>query len=185
MFNLKILHHNKMPFLHELEKAFEERFSNQLYQATVMADNTLSPLKLKSREWITYRMFSRWLLCGKVELIHGGHIKNFLFPEVDIEASNKWWTNGVLFYETEAPLTLIQDASIAMNNYIQYIFMTRRSPTRIAGHATVKRKHLCIQHMTSACRMFMRFMRIPRKESWKIIEWFLSPTTVLVTIGSI
>lgn len=129
MFNLKILHHNKMPFLHELEKAFEERFSNQLYQATVMADNTLSPLKLKSREWITYRMFSRWLLCGKVELIHGGHIKNFLFPEVDIEASNKWWTNGVLFYETEAPLTLIQDASIAMNNYIQYIFMTRRSPT--------------------------------------------------------
>ncbi|CAD7078651.1 unnamed protein product [Hermetia illucens] len=116
--DLKTLHYNQVHSLREF--FYEKQSSSQIHQATVMADNKFCRLNLRSREWdpmsnvtSVQQKIDMW----KEKPIHGGHIKNLLLSGIDIEASNKWLTNGVLFYENEAFLTSIQDASLPTKNY--------------------------------------------------------------------
>lgn len=82
-------------------------------------DNKLYPLNLESREWDPMSNVASIQLKIDIrneKLIHQGHIKNLFLPGVGIEASNKWLTSGVRFYETERLRTSIQDTLFPTKN---------------------------------------------------------------------
>lgn len=74
----------------------------------------LPPLNLKSREsdpLLNVTSVQQKIDMWEERFIYGGYPEKMLLSSIDIEASTKWLTNGVLFYETEAFFTSIRAVS--------------------------------------------------------------------------
>lgn len=101
--------------------------------------------------------------------IHENYVKNLLLPGIEMGVSNKWLANGVLFYETEAFLTLIKDASLSTKNCKQSILHNSSIPNCSCRLCNYERE--ATQHIICARRMLSSTASLFARYSIKTLRW--------------
>lgn len=133
---------------------FKKQEISNLHKAIVLADKKYSPLNLSNaEEAIILRSDEQKLADWNAKPLHGKFPNNLIQPDVDIQASNQWLSQGGLFAETEGFIIAIQDQVIQTRNYQKYIMKTGIQSDVCRKCMTAQEN---IQHIISGCTILVQ-----------------------------